>query len=168
MTIPKTESEVSACFCLTIKQPFTSAVVEEEKRWENQRYPLSRYVRDGTWVFLHSSASPWRAKYPSVDERWPNHPPFRSMKCGSILGMVRLDRAVHLTSMSEEEKADPWVTTDDKRVWKLEIGDVLAFESPFEYKRKPGVVDSMVRLRLDLPDLYSQLLARISANKGRT
>ena len=166
MTIPKTESEVSACFCLTIKQPFTSAVIEEEKRWENQRHPLSRYVRDGTWVFLHSSASPWRAKYPSVDERWPNHPSFRSMKCGSILGMVRLDRAIHLTSMSEEEKADPWVTTDDGRVWKWEIGEVLAFDSPFEYKRVQGPVEPIVRLRNDIPDLYSQLLARISINNG--
>jgi len=162
--IPSTEAEVSASFCLTIRQPFTSAVIAGKKRWENQRKPFSRYVKDGAWVFLHSSATPERAKYQSVEERWPDHPPFRSMKTGAIFGMVRLDNAVHESDLSTEQIANPWITIGDKRNWKWSIGEILIFPTPYEYKRKQGVVESMVRLRTDIPNLASELLERISTS----
>ncbi len=162
--IPRTEEEVWASFCLTIKQPFTSAVIAGEKKWENQRKPLSRYVENETWVFLHSSATPWRAKYQSVEERWTNHPPFRSMKTGMIFGMVRLDNSVHESELSAEQIEDPWITSGDKRNWKWHIGEILIFSTPYEYKRKQGVVESMVKLRTDIPNLAHELLEKISTS----
>ena len=68
------------CMCITLKQPFASAVAEDIKKTENRKWAL-KLPADGTgrWIFVHAGAEPAGSELAHhVEALQKMHPEFTS------------------------------------------------------------------------------------------
>jgi hypothetical protein len=99
--------------CLTVLQPYASAIAAGVKGPENRTWPAPPALI-GTWVGIHAG----KRLYPAPDLRrddfthplpgdpaWPDCPPLADLPRGAIVGVARLVRSVRVTTYRDNRRA---------------------------------------------------------------
>lgn len=90
--------------CLSLTQPWASAVMVGPKDVENRSKPIFAVPSGGMWIGIHASTTrrlygmdpdkQIATEYESIAEDWPEGPGDRGFPMGCVLGVVRVERRV--------------------------------------------------------------------------